>query len=115
MMSEDSIDCRKKAFAWWKRHVKIFNLYNVAVGIGCLATMRFFNSASVNFFMLPFLGIYLAILNAGYMTTFLLYRNRFDSTMGMKRLKLLFTTVLSLALATTVILAIYSTVSINHR
>ena len=103
------------ASLFWERRRKTFNLYAISSGIGCLIIMRLFNNASVNFFMLPFLGVYFVVLNIGYTMAFVLYKNRSHSAMEQKKLKTLFIASLSVTLAINATLAVYTVLSISHR
>lgn len=59
MKSEDII-------RWWESRRLKYNAYAVFSGVLCLVGMKVFNSASVNFFMLPILVLYLLALNVAY-------------------------------------------------
>ncbi|GAA3924861.1 hypothetical protein GCM10022209_17690 [Chitinophaga oryziterrae] len=57
---------RKEIIRWWEGRRFLYNLVVIVGMIVCLVIMKQLNSASVNFFMLPFLILYVLGLNIIY-------------------------------------------------
>jgi hypothetical protein len=99
---------------WWESHRLPFNIYTVTTGVFCMVLMKFFNSASVNFFMLPFGLFYLLCLNIIYTLFYIIfYRRALDSSNSLNAK--VFIKVVVFAVLANVLLGIYCVVSIPHH
>ncbi len=99
---------------WWESHRLPFNIYTVTTGVFCIVFMKFFNSASVNFFMLPFGLFYLLCLNIIYTLFYtIFYRRALDSSNSLNTK--VFIKVVVFAVLANFLLGTYCVVSIPHH
>ncbi len=99
---------------WWESHRLLFNIYTVTTGVLCMVLMKFFNSASVNFFMLPFGLFYLLCLNVIYTLFYIIFYRHASNNSDNLNTKI-FIKVLVFAVLANVLLGIYCVVSIPHH
>ncbi|SEN39131.1 hypothetical protein SAMN04488505_11040 [Chitinophaga rupis] len=99
---------------WWESHRLLFNIYTIITGVLCMVLMKFFNSASVNFFMLPFGVFYLSCLNIVYTLFYVInYRHAVDNSSGLNARA--FNKIVVCVVLANILLGIYCIVSITHH
>lgn len=91
----------------WKANLWKYNLYAVASGLLCLILMKAVNGASVNFFMFPFLIVYLLGLNIVYVLFY-----RFVPRIGEKKA---FRGIIWGTIVLNIFLGVLTVLSVPHR
>lgn len=101
-----------KSIKWWEVQRIKFNGCTILAMILCFIPMKLLNSASVNFFMLPVVLVYLLILNLMYTVCYLILGtgkndNRFNG--------ILFRYLLLVMLFLHIISGLYLVLTIRHH